>query len=49
MRFNPSGANAERIAFFLGRKPQAALSVKVDAGKILQARTILTAKVAALG
>ncbi len=46
---HPSGANAERIAFFLGRKPRAALSTKVDADKILQARAILTAKVAALG
>lgn len=46
---HPSGANAERIAFFLGRKPRAALSTQVDADKILQARTILTAKVAALG
>lgn len=46
---HPSGANAERIAFFLGRKPRAALSTKVDADKLMQARTTLTAKVAALG
>lgn len=32
---HPSGANAERIAFFLGRKPRERLSGKVDADTIL--------------
>lgn len=31
---HPSGANAERIAYFLGRKPKAALSAKTNADTI---------------
>lgn len=42
---HPSGANAERIAFFLGRKKQDALSNKVDAKRLLGARRELKAKV----
>lgn len=45
---HPSGANAERIAFFLGRKPREALSSKVDPEKVIAARRELKAKVAAL-
>lgn len=43
---HPSGANAERIAFFLGRKPRERLSGKVDADAILRARATLEAKLA---
>jgi hypothetical protein len=42
---HPSGANAERIAFFLGRKRREDLSSKVDPGKILADRLALTDKV----
>jgi hypothetical protein len=35
---HPSGANAERIAYFLGRKSRSALSVKTNADKLDQAR-----------
>lgn len=35
---HPSGANAERIAYFLGRKEAAALSAKTNAQKIDQAK-----------
>lgn len=45
---HPSGANAERIAFFLGRKAREALSSKVDAEKLIATRAILTGKVASL-
>lgn len=45
---HPSGANAERIAFFLGRKKQHALSNKVDAARLTAARRDLKAKVRAL-
>lgn len=44
---HPSGANAERIAYFLGRKPRNALSVKTDPHKIDQARDRLLRKLAA--
>ncbi len=46
---HPSGANAERIAFFLGRKPREALSSKVDPDRLLAARRALDAHVHALG
>lgn len=39
---HPSGANAERIAYFLGRKPKAELSAKTDATKLDAARARLT-------
>jgi hypothetical protein len=46
---HPSGANAERIAYFLGRKPRHLLSTKTNPEKIDQARTLLIAKVKRLG
>ncbi|GLS46938.1 uracil-DNA glycosylase family protein [Methylobacterium brachythecii] len=45
---HPSGANAERIAFFLGRKPRDQLSDKVNPEKLLAAREALTDKVSGL-
>ncbi|KRB16394.1 hypothetical protein ASD99_08485 [Mesorhizobium sp. Root695] len=45
---HPSGANAERIAFFLGRKERAALSTKVAPDLIERNRDLLQSKVAAL-
>jgi hypothetical protein len=46
---HPSGANAERIAFFLGRKRREDLSSKVEPLRLVAARTSLTAKILALG
>jgi len=43
---HPSGANSERIAFFLGRKKRADVSIKVDAERLLNARASLDAKIA---
>lgn len=43
---HPSGANAERIAFFLGRKGRGDLSIKVDPDRLLAARAALDAKIA---
>jgi hypothetical protein len=43
---HPSGANAERIAFFLGRKARYALSAKVAPERLIAARTELEAKIA---
>lgn len=45
---HPSGANAERIAYFLGRKPRAELSTKTDPAKLDAARASLQTAVAAL-
>jgi hypothetical protein len=45
---HPSGANAERIAYFLGRKERALLSVKTSPDSIDTARSLLSAQVAAL-
>lgn len=45
---HPSGANAERIAYFLGRKERAALSAKVAPDLIERNRELLQGKVAAL-
>ncbi|MFB9353163.1 hypothetical protein ACFFUA_38205, partial [Streptomyces heliomycini] len=45
---HPSGANAERIAYFLERKPREALSNKVNPDTIDRARGGLLAKVSAL-
>jgi hypothetical protein len=45
---HPSGANAERIAFFLGRKARGQLSTKVNADRLMTARTLLEAKIMAL-
>lgn len=44
---HPSGANAERIAYFLGRKPRELLSSKTRAETIDEARSLLIRKVAA--
>lgn len=46
---HPSGANAERVAFFLGRKKEEALSNKVDAARLIAARRELKARVRKLG
>lgn len=45
---HPSGANAERIAYFLGRKERTALSSKTNPEKIDSARSQLISKVKAL-
>lgn len=45
---HPSGANAERIKYFLGQKPRAALSVKVDPTKLDRAKASLIERIAAL-
>lgn len=42
---HPSGANAERIAYFLGRKARNALSAKTDGVKLDSVREALTARV----
>jgi hypothetical protein len=46
---HPSGANAERIAYFLGRKDKAALSRQTNGAQIDADRLALRAKLAALG
>jgi hypothetical protein len=45
---HPSGANAERLAYFLGRKPREALSPKTNASKLDEARTHLQQRILAL-
>lgn len=45
---HPSGANAERIAFFLGRKPRESLSHKVDSERLMEARATLKVRIAEL-
>jgi hypothetical protein len=45
---HPSGANAERVAYFLRRKPRTALSVKTSPDSIDTARELLLAQIAAL-
>jgi hypothetical protein len=45
---HPSGANAERIAYFLGRKARDALSFKTDATALNYARERLIGQIAAL-
>ena len=42
---HPSGANAERIAFFLGRKKREDVSAKVDADRMVSCRASLEAKI----
>lgn len=42
---HPSGANAERIQYFLGRKAAAALSTKTDPSKLDAARQALSNQV----
>jgi hypothetical protein len=46
---HPSGANAERIAYFLGRKDKAALSSRTNGDRIDADRRQLAARMAALG
>jgi hypothetical protein len=46
---HPSGANAERIAYFLGRKDKAALSSRTNGSQIDADRAALRTKMAALG
>lgn len=45
---HPSGANAERIAYFIGKKAREALSAKTDPDKLDQARISLIGRVGAL-
>jgi len=45
---HPSGANAERIAYFCGRKPREALSKKTDPDKLDRARAALREQIAEL-
>lgn len=45
---HPSGANGERVAYFLGNKPRAALSAKTLPGPIDEAREQLIARVSRL-
>lgn len=45
---HPSGANAERIAYFLGRKPREQLSPKTSADAIDRTRDRVTSKIAQL-
>lgn len=46
---HPSGANPERIAYFLGRKDKALLSSRTNGSRIDADRLALAAKMAALG
>lgn len=46
---HPSGANAERIAYFLGRKPKDQLSTKTNAATLDASREKLMARVRGLG
>ncbi len=46
---HPSGANAERIAYFLGRKEKSALSSRTNGSRIDADRAALRVKMAALG
>jgi hypothetical protein len=45
---HPSGANAERVAYFLGRKDKATLSSKTDGDQLDAARARLLAQMAGL-
>ena len=45
---HPSGANAERVAYFLGRKTRETLSAKTNAGQLDAARERLLAQMASL-
>lgn len=45
---HPSGANAERIAYFMGRKPRRELSVKTNPDKLDKAREALLTRVLTL-
>lgn len=45
---HPSGANAERIAYFLGKKDREALSTKTDPEKLDKAKSLMISRVLAL-
>lgn len=45
---HPSGANAERVAVFLGRKDAQRVSRQTNAANLLQARTVLTGQILSL-
>lgn len=45
---HPSGANAERIAYFIGRKPRSTLSVKTNADQLDATRGALTSRLASI-
>ena len=45
---HPSGANAERVAYFLGKKQRDALSGKTNGAQIDAARAALLAQMAGL-
>ncbi|MGZ9709370.1 hypothetical protein ACXX82_00930 [Glaciimonas sp. GNP009] len=45
---HPSGANAERISYFLGKKEKRSLSAKTNGSKLDEARTILISRVQCL-
>ncbi len=45
---HPSGANAERVAYFLGRKDRSTLSAKTNGAQIDAAREALLAQMAQL-
>jgi hypothetical protein len=45
---HPSGANAERVAYFLGRKDRSALSSKTNGAQLDAAREALQAQMASL-
>jgi hypothetical protein len=45
---HPSRENAERVNYFLGKKPRAALSSKVDPDKLDRARETIMGRIAAL-
>ena len=45
---HPSGANAERISYFIGKKSRAALSAKTDPTKLDRARQAVIAKLQVL-
>lgn len=45
---HPSGANAERIAYFMGRKERAKRSTKADPARVDAARSALFSQIAAL-
>lgn len=46
---HPSGANSERIKYFLGQKPRSELSAKTDPDKLDASRAALVAAIARLG
>lgn len=45
---HPSGANAERIAYFLGHKSRESLSIKTDPKRLISARAAIEARLRAI-